>query len=131
MNWATDAIITASVFVTPLTLALGWKWAIEAFRENRTNWRNKASLVAVILVTIAVVCWPIMGATVPKINWSSRSAGDDYGRASTAIEHWHRVVLKFTAAGLLVSVFGKPRAILPIAFSAIGVSVFWIVSTAL
>jgi hypothetical protein len=50
---------------------------------------------------------------------------------SERIEVWHRIVFKFFAVGFMLSIFGRPKVIAPIMVSAIGLTLFWIFSTAL
>ena len=79
------------------------------------------------MIVVVVILWPIMAVFAPGGAYST----EWWDRATMYIETWRKIVFKICALGLLASLFGRPRTIVPIIVAAIGVALFWLFTTAL
>jgi hypothetical protein len=92
---------------------------------NSSGWRGRVTLGALVLLTFAILLWPITRITMPAADWSS---GAGVGEQLRWVDAGERVASRILLAALALSVFGRPRLILPIALACVGTGLFWIYS---
>lgn len=127
MRLTNEIIEIGTIILTPICFVYGWWFYIARLHAHRREWRSIVSLVALSLVSLAVVLWPVMLACSPRPD----AFGPNYGVEYRYIEAWHRPILRTLLLASILSLFSKPRLIAPILISALGVAISWIGSTAL
>lgn len=83
------------------------------------------SLVSVALVSLTVLAWPVM---LVRVWYVASSQG--FEDQVDLIEAWHRPVFTILFGAMVLSFFGRPRLIVPIVVACLGVTLFWLYSTA-
>ncbi len=114
---AGNAIAILLVLLSPVGLVYSWWFYLTRMKKEQTGWRKRVTLLALSLVSLVVLLWPVMVAVSPRaddVDW---------------IESWHRPVFRTLLVALVLGLFGRPRLILPIAVACVGTAVFWLIST--
>ena len=88
-------------------------------------WRKVVTVVALALVSVAMVMWPIARATAPAVNWQTWAGAGAYMHWVAA---WGRVALVILLVSFALSFFGRPQLIVPIVVACVGTGLFWIFS---
>lgn len=121
-----NLILTVLVLLAPVGLIYGWVCYFTPIPTEPTGWRSRATLLSLTLVSLAGLLWLFTMINPPDANWAT-GAGVGHQLA------WVYARARFGLAGLLlaflISLFGRPRLILPITVACVGAGVFWIVST--
>ena len=105
------------ILLAPVGLVYSWFFYSTRMKKEPTGWRKRVTLLALALVSLVVLLWPVMVALAPR--------ADDVGW----IESWHRPIFRTLVVALVLGLFGRPRLILPIAVACVGTAAFWMVST--
>jgi hypothetical protein len=114
------------VLLAPVGLIYSWVFYLTRMRGEPAGWRSRATLLSLVLVSLAVLLWPAMMVLVPGADWRS---GAGVGHQVQWVYARTRVAFGLSLAALVLSLFGRPRLILPIAVACIGTGVFWLMST--
>lgn len=114
------------VVLAPAGLVLGWV-LIRGMKREPTSVRNRASLVSFSLVTFAGLMWAPVAAYASRTDWKT---GVGLGKHIRNVEAWAALAVVACGLGLLLSFFGKPRLIPLVAIASVGISFFWLSSTA-
>lgn len=121
-----NLVVTIIVLLAPVGLIYGWICYFTPADEESRGWRSRATLLSLVLVSLAGLLWPMTMIYLPGADWrTGASVGHqiawEYARA--------RVALYSSLAALVMCLFGRPRLILPIAVACIGTGLFWLSST--
>jgi hypothetical protein len=103
----------------------GWFFYFTRMRNESPSWRNRATLISLSLVTLAIVLWPVLLALEPE-----HRTVESLDHLYEWVNIWTKYVLRTLLVALVVGLFGRPRLILPISLACIGTGLFWIVATA-
>jgi hypothetical protein len=122
-----DSFIEIAVLVvTPVSIAYSWFFYFKKMHWAEQTWRSHVTFVALILISLVVLAWPVMIFALPKADWG---AGSGVDHQMAYIESWHHVVFRTCAGTLILSLFGRPRLILPLVVACFGTAFFWLMST--
>jgi hypothetical protein len=66
-----NRIAAVVVLLAPFGLAYGWYFYFARMSKESLRWRGRVTVVALGLVSLAVVMWPIARITAPKMNWQT------------------------------------------------------------
>jgi hypothetical protein len=102
------------VLLAPVGFFYAWNYYLQKLRKIPFGWRNGATLFSLMLVSLAVLLWPLMIYINPQMS---------------GIEVWHTYILRICAMAVILSFLGRARLILPISIACIGVAAFWITGT--
>jgi hypothetical protein len=87
-----NLVATFIIPLAPAALIYGWVFYLRRMRrEPTTGWRNRATLLSLTLVSLAVLLWPIMAALTPTADWGS---GLGVGHQVQWVEAWHTPILR-------------------------------------
>lgn len=114
-------VMNLFMILAPFAWGTGWWFGLKAITQDPNSWRNRASIFSLGIVTAAGLLW------LPAAFYAAHS-----GRTSEhlrTIDLWSGVAILICAVALILSLFGRPRLILPIAVAALGTSCFWIGTT--
>jgi hypothetical protein len=120
-----NTIVTMIVLLAPFGLGYGWYFYFAKMSKEPLRWRGRVTVVALGLVSLEVVMWPIYMITAPKANWSTGVGVEELMHWA---DTWERTALRICLAALVVSLLGRPRLILPIVIACVGTGLFWIFS---
>jgi len=123
---AENTIATLLVLLAPFGLVYGWVFYFKRMRCEAGSWRNRITVVSMVLVSLAAVLWSVMAILMPRADWGT---GTGVGHQMQWIEAWHRPIFRTLLAALGLCMFRRPRLILPIAIGCIGTALFWLFST--
>ncbi len=125
MKTANDVAELIALFA-PVGLVYSWYFYFTHMRKAALGWRDGVTLLSLVLVSLVVLLWPVMMALTPRADW-----GSGFGVAHQVqwVEAWHTPILRTLLSALVLSLFGRPRLIGPIAIACIGIAIFWIGST--
>ena len=121
-----NVFVTILVLLAPAALIYGWVCFFTPSSGEPTGWRGRATLLSLILVSLAVVMWLVTMLHMPGADWSS---GAGVGHQVAWVYARTRIALYALLAALVVCLIGRPRLILPIAFACVGTGLFWLFST--
>ena len=114
------------VVVTPVALGYSWIFYFKKMFKFEDNWRKRVTFTSLILVSFAVLAWPFMEIFMPSAGWSG---GSIEARQVAYVLGWAKIVVWVCVAGLILSFFGRPRLILPMAVAYLGTAFFWIITS--
>jgi hypothetical protein len=117
---AGNTIAIFLVLLAPVGLVYSWWFYLSRMKKEQAGWRKRVTLLALALVSLVVLLWPVMVALAPRVG---------VGHQLEWIESWHRPVFRTLLVALVLGLFGRRRLILPIAVACVGTAVFWLVST--
>jgi hypothetical protein len=126
MRAVENTIATVLILLAPLGLLYGWFFYLKRMRREPRSWRSLISVVSLSLVSIAVLLWPAMALLTPQADWGT---GVGVGHQVQWVEACERAAFRTLLAALVLSLFGRPRLILPIAVACVGSALFWNFST--
>src|SRR6266403_4118358 len=119
-----NLVATIIILLAPAGLIYSWAFYLRRMRrEPITSWRNHATLLSITLVSLAVLLWPIMAALTPTADWRSGLGVDHQVQW---VEAWHTPILRSLLVALVLTFFGRPRLIAPIAVACVGTAMFWL-----
>jgi hypothetical protein len=117
---------TMLILLAPAGLAYGWFFYSTRMKADPWNWCKRLTLLSLVLVSLVIVLWPVSRVLMPRGDWAS---GAGIGRQVRWVESWDKGAIRVLAVTLVLSLFGRPRLILPIAVACIGTALFWWFST--
>jgi hypothetical protein len=120
-----NIIATAIVLLSPAGLVYAWYFYVVRMLKEPAGWRSRVTLVVLVLVSSAVVMWPIARITAPHVNWKN---WDGAGAYMDWMDAWERAALRIILAALVLSFTARPRLILPVALGCVGTGLFWLFS---
>ena len=124
LNSASELAQMTIIFLAPVALIYSWHFYFTQMRKEPTGWRNRVTLLSLGLVTLTALLLPVMLMLMPRADSGSGVDQVEW------VESWHRPIFRTLLVALLLCLFGRPRLIAPIAIAALGMAVFWIISTA-
>ena len=112
--------------LVPFGLIYGWHFYFTRIRKEPAGWRNRASILSLVLASLAALLWPIMLIFEPRADWRSY-----VGVAEQVhfVETFEKIAVRTLLLAFVLCFFGRPRLIGPIAVACIGTAIFWIGST--
>lgn len=130
LNW-TNVVLNLLILFTPIAVIISGVAAVRGIRQDSANRRNRLSLAAIIFIFAAAALWTIVRTFAPPLPLQSDPAYiQALNRAHKYIETWRWVAFAFCISGLVCSVLGRLRLVLPVMIAASGTAVFWWISTA-
>lgn len=114
------------VLLTPVGLIYSWVFYWTRVRGEPAGWRSRAMLLSLVPVSLVILLWPAILAFAPRADWGTRMGA---GRHVEWAHAWYRPVFSALLVAFVLSLFGRPRLILPIAVACIGTGLFWVMST--
>jgi hypothetical protein len=120
-----NIILTVLVLLAPIGLSYSWFFYFTRMSWSESGWRGRITLASLVLLSFAVLLWPINRMTMPAADWSS---GAGVGQQVRWVDEGERVALRVLLAALALSLFGRPRLILPIVAACVGTGLFWVFS---
>ena len=125
MSTFENAILTVIVLLAPFGLAYGWYFCLVTMSKELSDWRKWVTAVDLGLVSMAVVMWPVARVTAPEVNWQTWAGAGAYMHW---VDAWGRVALRILLAALALSLFARPRLVVPMVVASVGTGLFWIFS---
>jgi len=125
VNTLENAIVTVIVLLAPVGLAYGWYFYFARMSKEPSGWRKWVTVVALGLVTVAGVMWPVARMTAPEVDWHTWVGAGAYMHWVGA---WEKAAVRILLAALVLSLFVRPRLILPMIVACLGTGLFWISS---
>jgi hypothetical protein len=120
-----NVIVTVLVLLAPVGVVYSWYFYLKRMPWNSSGWRGRFTLGSLVLLSFAILFWPITRITMPTADWKTYAGVGEQLRWVGAGE---RVALRILLAALALSLFGRPRLILPIVVACVGTGLFWIYS---
>ena len=119
-------ILGVIALLAPVGLVYSWHFYWTQIRKAPSQWRDRATLLSLALVSLVALLWPVMMVLTPRADW-----GTGLGVAHQAqwVESWHTPILRSLLGAFVLALLGRPRLIGPIAIACIGTAIFWIGST--
>jgi hypothetical protein len=121
-----NIVVTILVLLAPVGLIYGWVCYFTPTDEEPRGWRGRATLLSLVLVSLAVGLRLTTMLHMPSADWQS---GAGVGYQVAWVYARARVALYALLAAFVICFFGRPRLILPIATACIGTGLFWLFST--
>jgi hypothetical protein len=115
-------LVNAALIITLAAFVYSWIYYFRTVTKSGAGWRKWMTLASLTLVSLSIVAWPIMVFSMPHANWST---GEGVGHQVAHAAFWIKVSARICAMALLLCFFGKPKLILPIAITCVGVLFFW------
>ena len=115
-------LMNTFVILTPFAWAAAWVFALRAILKEPKSWRNRVSIGSLGLLTTIGLLW------LPVAVYSSGTeslAGAEFAAHLKNVQDWSRLAGRGCAVPLVVSLFGRPRLIAPVAIACIGTALFW------
>ena len=110
------------VILTPFAWAAAWVFALRAILKEPKSWRNRISIGSLGLLTLIGLLWlPV--AVYSSGTESAASAG--FAVHMKNVQEWSKFAGRGCVLPLVLSFFGRPRLIAPIAMACIGTALFW------
>jgi len=119
-------IATIIVLLAPIGLIYGWYFYWARIWREPGHWRNRITLLSLILASFAVLLWPVTMKFAPTADWTTYA-----GVANQVgfVESWEKVAVRTLLGAFLLCFFGRPRLIAPIAVACFGTALFWMFTT--
>ena len=125
MSLPESIIVMVLVLLAPVGFVYSWYFYFKCMPWNSSGWRGRITLVSLLLISFAVLLWPINRMTMPAADWGS---GAGVGQQVWWVDAGGRVAGRILLGALALSLFGRPRLILPIVLACVGTGLFWIYS---
>ena len=125
MNTFENAIATVIVLLAPVGLAYAWYFYLVTMSKELWGWRKWVTVVDLGLASVAIVMWPVARVTAPEVNWQTWAGAGAYMHW---VDSWERVALRISLAALALSLFARPRLVVPMVMASVGTGLFWIFS---
>jgi hypothetical protein len=114
------------VLLAPVGLIYSWYFYLAKIQKEPASWRNRISLLSLVLVSLGVLLWPVMTLLAPRADWTTYVGVPEQIQWT---ESWQKPIVRTLLGAFLLSVFGRPRLIAPIAVACVGTVLFWIFSS--
>jgi hypothetical protein len=102
-----------------LCFVYSWFVLLKMSADKSFRWRDRISLLALVIVSGAVLMRFVMPAF-----W-----GLDFSGKVQVAQSWTKVSLRMCAAALALGLAGRPRFIVPLLVACLATAVFWVMST--
>lgn len=112
--------------LAPVGLIYGWHFYFTRIRREPAGWRNRISLVSLMLASLGALLWPVTMVFAPKADWRNYVG---VAQQVHFVESWEKVAVRTLLVAFVLCFFGRPRLIAPVAVACIGTTLFWIGST--
>jgi hypothetical protein len=119
-------VATILVLLAPVALIYGWVCYFTPPGDEPPSWRRRATLLSLVLVSLAILLWPVIMALKPGADWGT---GTGVGYQVAWVYARTRTALCILLIALLLGLFGRPRLIFPIVLACTGTGLFWLFST--
>lgn len=113
------------IFAAPVALIAAWWLLIIGEKRGRRSWRNRVTLVSLVLLTRAGLLF------IPVTIYNSGTHWKSAGELDTHMRHTltaAAIAIRTCGIALLLSFFGEPRLIALIAIGCIGTWLLWAIS---
>lgn len=100
-------------------LVYSWVVLVKTSPEKPRRWRDRLSLLALLLASLAAFLRFVMPAFWPP----------DFGKQVQIAVAWARVSVGMCAIALVLGLAGRPRLIAPIVVACFATAAFWVIST--
>jgi hypothetical protein len=125
MSTIANTIVTVIILLAPVGLIYAWIFYARQIAGKAAGWRGRMTLAALVLVSLTVLLWPVARMTMPAANWGT---GVGVGEQVRWVQAWERGALRILLGALVLTLFGRPRLIVPITMACVGTGLFWIFS---
>jgi hypothetical protein len=124
-------ILANAIVVILLLLGAGsfvycWFYCLKNMSWKSAGWRDRLTIFSLLLVSLAVLLWPVTFITMPAADWRTGAGVNEQVHWVTG---WLVVVLGIVLVAAVLSLCGRPRLILPLVFACLGTGLFWFGST--
>ena len=114
------------VLSSPVALAYSWYFYWVRMRKDPDSWRNRITLISLVLVSVVAILWlPTMFLT-PGADWRT---GVGVAHQMAWMGRRLRAALCTLLVASLLSVAGRPRLIAPMILACLGTAALWVCST--
>jgi hypothetical protein len=103
-----------------------WFFLLKRATDPSFSWRERISLSALILASLAAALRFVMPAFMPTANWGT---GVGVAAQVHVVAVWTKTGVEAACVALLLALIGRPRLIAPIAAASLSIAFFWILST--
>jgi hypothetical protein len=114
-------ILNTLIILAPFAWISGWWFGLKGTTQQPKSWQNWVSITSLGLVTVAGLLWFPAALFASRNGWASEHV--------RTVQAWSGIAVLICAAALVLSLFGKPRLILPIVVACLGAASFWIGTT--
>jgi hypothetical protein len=128
MSTFENATVTVIVLLAPVGLVYGWYFYFVTMSKEPLGWRKWVTVADLGLLSVAMVMWPVARVTAPEVNWQTWAGAGTYMHW---VDAWERAALRILLAALALSLFARPRLIVPMVVASVGIGLFWIFSNIL
>lgn len=119
-------VATILVLLAPVALIYGWVCFFTPVGEEPFGWRKGATLVSLVLASVAILLWPVLMVSMPGAEWRSGIGVEHQFRW---VSFWVRDIFRSLVVALILGLLGRPRLILPIVVGCVGTTLLWLFST--
>jgi hypothetical protein len=112
--------------LAPIGLIYGWRFYFAKLRLEPARWRNRISVLSLVLASLGALLWPITMIFAPKADWIHYVG---VARQIDFVEWWEKVAVRTLLVAFVLCFLGRPRLIVPIAVACLGTTLFWAFST--
>ena len=115
------AIATILALLAPVEFIYGWHFYCRRIRREPSGRRNRISVLSLVLASLGALLWPVTMMFAPKADW-----GSCVGVAQQLhfVEACEIVATSTLLIAFVLSFFGRPRLIAPIAIAGFGTTLF-------
>jgi len=126
-NMQIDGDIGAVIVLLGLVgLIYSWYFYFAKIRKEPVGWRNRVSLLSLVLVSLGGLLWPVTMILAPKADWTSYVG---VARQVQFVESLEKIGVRTLLFAFVLCFFGRPRLIAPIAVACVGTALFWLFTT--
>ena len=111
--------------LAPVGLIYGWHFYFTRIRREPAGWRNRISLVSLVLASLGALLWPVTMVFAPKADWRNYVG---VAQQVHFVESWEKVAVR-TLLVAFVCALRTAAPDCPVAVACIGTTLFWIGST--
>ncbi|MHB8413289.1 MAG: hypothetical protein ACYDDI_15275 [Candidatus Acidiferrales bacterium] len=114
------------ILLVPVALIYGWYFYFAKIWREPVGWRNRLSLLSLVLVSLGALLWPITMMFAPKSDWTSYVG---VAHQVEFVESWEKVGVRTLLVAFVLCFFGRPRLIAPIAVACVATALLWLFTT--
>ena len=114
------------VILAPVGLIYSWYFYFSKLRREPSRWRNKISLIALVLASLILLLWPAAMIFAPKVHSATYVGAPEYQKF---VDTWMKVAVRALILPFVLCFLGRPRLIAPIAVACVGTALFWLFSS--
>ena len=113
-------LLNTLIILAPFAWVASWWFGLKALVQDRKNWRIRLSVAALGLTTIVGLLW------LPAGFYAAHHP--EMGKDRT-LDAFTAIAVLACGVALILSLFGKPRLIIPIVITCLGTASFWFGTT--